>query len=511
VDALRPPEAEPTNPSSSHSGVTRRVALKGAAAAAMAVGTLELVGKVAHLPNRAGAAEAGAGAGPAAAGALPDIQFDIGNFIAPARSLGGVLMQLPPVNTVFLTARLLRRPGRADQAELARAMNTLEATYPFSASGLITFISYGLPYFRRLPASIVSSAIPRLRLNNARSALEEAVPSPTDVSTANPTITKQRFNVPVRIERNDILVTLRSDSQAIIQDAIAWLGGSNRLRGRQVGSPAFGGLLQLTSSRAMFTGLGLPRNVAAQADLPFTRFLHPESPMWMGFADQQVNAAGPASICTFAGNASSRLTTARPGDYFDNGSIQHLSHVILDMRQFFDMDANNVPGDDAVFTERVQYMFHSPAIDPGNADQLTDSGGPAFLPNDNLGPNYARQTAQGIGTEDNERRIGHLSTLQRSSRAADGTPVHIRMDGPGFDTMDVPGGTREPKLQFTAFVPTAEFFARMRRNQASLDLATEFEIDEDENGLERFLTATRRQNFLIPSRRHRAFPLVEFL
>jgi len=29
------------------------------------------------------------------------------------------------------------------------------------------------------------------------------------------------------------------------------------------------------------------------------------------------------------------------------------------------------------------------------------------------------------------------------------------------------------------------------------------------NGLERFITATRRQNFLIPPRRNRAFPLVE--
>ena len=31
----------------------------------------------------------------------------------------------------------------------------------------------------------------------------------------------------------------------------------------------------------------------------------------------------------------------------------------------------------------------------------------------------------------------------------------------------------------------------------------------EDNGLERFLTATRRQNFLVPPRRHRAFPLTE--
>ena len=177
---------------------------------------------------------------------------------------------------------------------------------------------------------------------------------------------------------------------------------------------------------------------------------------------------------------------------------------------FFDLDASNTPGDDAVFTERVQYMFHSPAIDPGNPDQLTDGGGPAFLPNENRGPDYARRTAQGIGTEAGEHRLGHLSTLQRSSRATDGTPIHIRMDGPGFDGMDVPGGVPTPKLQFTVFVPTADFFTTMRRNAASLDLAAEFGVDDDENGLERFLTATRRQNFLVPPRRHRAFPLVEF-
>jgi len=230
----------------------------------------------------------------------------------------------------------------------------------------------------------------------------------------------------------------------------------------------------------------------------------------MGFADQQVNASGPPSICTFAGNGSARLTTSLAGQYFDNAAIQNLSHDILDMLQFFDMASpTSTPGDDAVFTERVQYMFHSPAINAGNADQLTDGGGPSFLPNQNRGTGYARQTAQGIGTEDNEHRMGHLSCLQRSSRAADGTPIHMRIDGPGFDNLDVPNGSNQPKLQFSVFLPTADFFRTMRINQASLDLQNQFAVEEEENGLERFLTATRRQNFLIPPRRHRSFPLVE--
>jgi hypothetical protein len=60
------------------------------------------------------------------------------------------------------------------------------------------------------------------------------------------------------------------------------------------------------------------------------------------------------------------------------------------------------------------------------------------------------------------------------------------------------------------FVPTAEFFRDLREKESSFDLAQQFDVEEVENGLERFLTATRRQNFLCPPRRSRAFPLVEF-
>ncbi|HEX3389682.1 MAG TPA: hypothetical protein VHT94_11650, partial [Streptosporangiaceae bacterium] len=275
-------------------------------------------------------------------------------------------------------------------------------------------------------------------------------------------------------------------------------------------------LLTFTSSRHMFTQAGLPRALALQSRLPYARYMSPESPMWMGFSDQQVSASGPAAICTFAGHPSARFSDAVAGDYFDHGSIQHLSHDILDLLQYYDMDtATSAPGRDGAFVQRVQYVFHAPNIVPGNTDQLTDGGGPVFLPNTNHGPGYARRTAQGIGTSidfrtgQREHRMGHLSCLQRSSRATDGTPVHIRMDGPGFDTMDVPDGSRQPKLQFTVFVPSADFFSRLRVNQASLDLQRQFRVPETKNGLDRFITATRRQNFLCPPRRHRAFPLVE--
>jgi hypothetical protein len=439
---------------------------------------------------------------------LPDIQFDIGAFIAPAQTISGVPVRFGPVFTRFVTLALSRNPSQGDQEILAEALETVESRYPFSPQGLFTFVAYGIPYFERLPGGmrgpLVRRHLPRLRANANRFALEEAVPSPTDVSPQNPGITKQTFNVPVRIEHNDVLLTLRSDVLGHTADVLAWLvNGSNRLAGKALRSPQFHGLFRITSNRVMFQQIGLPRKVADQNHLSFAADVNQQSPMWMGFADQHTDGSGPAEITTFQGNRSARLTTSRPGDYFANGAIQHLSHVIQDLEQFY------APPDEP-FTERVQYLFRSDPIPAlGNTDQFTDGGGPAFLRNVFQGTDDALRNAEAINTFEGQHRMGHLAALQRSSRAADTTPIHIRMDGPGFDSLDVPNGSNQPKLQFTVFVPTADFFATMRRNQASLDLVTQHGVADENNGLERFITATRRQNFLVPPRRHRAFPLLE--
>ena len=231
----------------------------------------------------------------------------------------------------------------------------------------------------------------------------------------------------------------------------------------------------------------------------------------MGFLDQQTNGSAPsAAVVTFAGTSHAHLTSAKPGDYFDNGAILHLSHNIEDLAQFYDENPPNGT-DPETFTERVQYMFRSdPIPSTGNAsDQFTNGGGPAYFNNVFRGTGDTARNAKAVKTFQSQPRMGHLCALQRSSRASDGTPLHIRNDGPGFDSMDVPGGSTQPKLQFAVFVPTADFFRLMRVNQASLDLVNEFGVDPSDNGLERFLTATRRQNFLVPPRRNRAFPFAE--
>ena len=404
-----------------------------------ALGTLAVLERLAWVPQRDASA------------ALPtpgDVQFDLDPFIAPPVLLDGAPVRFGPIHTVFATAQLASAPTRDDQLVFQDALATIEQAYPWRPDGVFTHVAYGLPYFWKLPPGLFALHVPRLMRSTGQFVLEEAVPGPTDVHPGNPQVRKVRFHVPLRIERNDLLITLRGDDPARLADVLGWLGGSDALAGRRVASPRLRAGLSFTTSRAMFVQMGLPRKLAAAHRLPFAEQLHPRSPEWLDGLWMDSPEVGAEAV-TFAGSADAQgadLTTARPGDYFDHGAIQHLSHDILDLQQFYSSDEPADGGE--TFAERVRCAFRSP-------------------PSDHLYAGTARR------------------------------PMHRRVQGPGFDAMDVPGGSHEPKLQFSIFVPMSELCAAGRAREAELDL--------------RCRTVTRRQNFLVPPRRHRAFPLVEFV
>jgi hypothetical protein len=490
--------------------VSRRTLLRTGGAFAGALGTLALLEELAIVPERVSWAD------PSTL-AFPDVQFDLAPFMPAAQTIDGVPVAMPPIHTVFLTARLSRAPSKADQGRMESALTTIEANYPYAPGGAFTHVSYSDNYFARLPAAVVSANMPRTitfgSLPANQPVLKRAVPGPSDVAPGNQALELRRaeFNVPVRIESNDLLFTVRGDNASFVGDVVRWLSGSNQLKGRTVASPVFDAGMTITSSRAMFVQLGLPRNIAGREGLPFASFVNPFSSMWMGFVDQQVDASSPAADVTFVGAHGIKLTNAAAGSYFDNGSIQHLSHVLLDLQQFYLDGRPPEEGDPREpFSERIQYMFETPARVQEDADPFLDGGGPrnlgtrgAVLPNVFRGAGAARQSAIA------NARMGHIQQLHRSGRMPDGRPIHQRIDGPGFDAMDTTTGRNTAKLQFSAFMPSSDFFALLRRNQASLDLLNEFDLEEEDHGIERFITATRRQNYLIPPRRHRAFPLIE--
>ena len=545
---------------------------------------LKMTGGVALLLSQAALLERAATSvvRPAWAASFSDIQFSVGQFM-PANTYAGVntyndgagavTASFGPIYSLFSPIALTRTPTTADKTTLANALAQIEANFDASPSGLlIVSLSYGLPYFSRLPSSVVAANMPRLTQDTSRWVLEAAVAGPTDVvngvvqGAQNPP-PKQRFNVNVVLEQNDMLLHMRSDSIANLTNAVAWLQGSNNLHGKVITSPAFNGLFSFQTTRIQFMQPGMPRSVADQAAASNPNFyefhtrINPDSSMVMGFVDQQINSSAPnKATVTFVGDPGNvntqGFTTARAGDYFDNGSIIHFSHDIDDLYQFYQTAAQDPTGGGGEpFSERVQYMFRSNQTGGGsnffglpcqpNADEFTNGGGPAFVTNVFQGTNSAmlgaqakdgKATAQAntdpSATFTGEQRLGHESALQQTSRAADGTPLHIRMDGPGFDGMDVPAfqthpdmpsisvpvpaGTSQFKLQFFILVPTSEFFRQLRISAGAQTLFAEFGQPADptgvqfsDNGLERFITATRRQNFLVPPRRNRAMPLVE--
>jgi hypothetical protein len=543
--------------------LSRRGAIKAGFGVAVAA-QLAMIEQAAFTPMRAAADTTPAGGGGTT---FPAIQFDIGAFVAPPVTLndgaGNVTAGFGPVFAYFVPATLSRVPHGRDQSVLSSALNTIEDFYAYGPSGVIVHVSYGIPYFNMLPGgmngSLVQNYMPQLRSgrnpDGTTNALAEAVAMPTDVinglvggrNALVPNVTKDRFNVNVTIEKNHMLFQLRSDSVGNLNDVLAWLKGSNRLNGCAVSSPQFNGLINFQTTRVQFVQRGLPRQLADNNKFEYASRINPDSPMWMGFLDQQTNGAGPAAICTFAGNSSAQYTNKNASNYFGNGGIQHLSHDIEDLYQFYSLpnqDSRHPDGEDA--TERIMYMFRSNTTGtptglptPYNTnDQFKNGGCPAFVPNAFQGPNDALLNVTNAGGQFNPKdptgkqqtesftgvpRIGHESSLQRSSRAADGTPIHIRVDGPGLSSLDVPAfqdfpggknvaaGSVQPKLEFSIFMPTAESFRLMRVNSAAQDLQVAHpKLDPDDNGLERFITATRRQNFLIPPRNVRAFPLVEF-
>ena len=89
------------------------------------------------------------------------------------------------------------------------------------------------------------------------------------------------------------------------------------------------------------------------------------------------------------------------------------------------------------------------------------------------------------------------------------TAAACRSATPGRDGMsDGPAAG----VHFVVFNPSSDDFERVRLAMDGVlpdGTKLEFERGRDRQGFNSVLRTTHRQNFLVPPRRHRAFPLVE--
>jgi hypothetical protein len=453
--------------------ITRRGFLAGGAATALgAVGVYELVDRL-------------AGSAPARpAGKLLAEQ----HLLEGVRLVhqDGVEVLVPPLHHQVVTARITADPRslRDAQQHLESVLTGLEDDYAPTPAGLGVTVAWGLPYFDRLVGGQARRHLPYDR-RAAKPALLAARRFPSDPAETV-------------LEQNDVAVLLRSDVRAHIDDAVSRLRKSS--------------LLHVTSLRAGFAGGGfeggtsLPKTMAVAANVPGADLIPDTSELFLGFTSTQAAAFGPGKIANFE---TLGLVDLRGSDYFANGTHMHLSHVTEDLEAWYiNFD----------FDERVTTAFR-----PGlqvEPDVQTVAQGPEQA-----------QTAADVRRDFHRTgRIGHSASIQVTSRLAEakvgpdgthypkGTAIPIRAD---FNTLDNPFAYSDnPEeiqdgpaagIHFLVFNPSSDDFHRNRLAMDGVlpDGTLPLEPRDRNQGFNAVLRTTHRQNFLVPPRRHRSFPLAE--
>ena len=395
---------------------------------------------------------------------------------------------VPPLHHEVITARVaVARPDLGDaQRELARILQSLDAEYAPSPAGLGVTLAWGLPYFRRLVPDQMRRLLPHDRRAD-RPVLIDARRFPSD-----PPQTK--------LEANDVAILLRSDTRAHILDA------EKRLRDSK--------LFHFTSIRRGFAGGGfdggqsLPKKMALAAQIPGSDLIPDNSELFLGFTSTQKAGMGPGPIANFE---TLGYVDFRGSDYFRNGTHMHLSHIQEDVEAWYL---------NFEYDERVATAFR-PNLRVRQDTQTVPQG-----PKDVSTVGDVRRDYRSSG------RIGHSAAIQTTSRlqhdvvAADGsvfrkgTAIPVRAD---FNTLDNPfawsenaaeiGATPAAGVHFVVFNPTGDDFHRNRLAMDGVLPGTKipFKPRAREQGFNSVLSTTHRQNFLVPPRRHRSFPLAELL
>jgi hypothetical protein len=418
-------------------------------------------------------------------GGYPRGQYQIAEYGVQVRPdpESAVDVVIPPVWNLVITATLTRAPGLREQQRLEAALRAVEGAYPYSPAGVFALVAYGLPYFRAyIHPDLFAAHLPRM-------AIADAAPVTVDASAAPALLDAVRFasDPPATLlEANDVVFHLRSDVLDHLHDVQrALFGRSGTLAGQPTHAADIADLFHVTSVRTGFVGAGMPRRMAQQTHLKVATQIPPAAPLFMGFTSTQQMGEGKEVAVSFDGKRDpllQPLTTARPGDYFAGGTALHVSHMFEDLDAWYALS----------YDERAARMFHLNAVTtPGRITVETHW----------LNPNTTEIDAR------QNQVIGHNEAIQRGSRSAEGQALQLRVDFNTMDAMDT--AAPAPGLHFLAFTPGSQIFHQSRQAMDATDLAGRYGIPPHANGINAFLHVTRRQNFLVPPRAHRAFPLVE--
>jgi hypothetical protein len=281
-----------------------------------------------------------------------------------------------------------------------------------------------------------------------------------------------------------------------------------------------GDLFDVTSKRVGFLGRGfgttsVAKQLAMAAGVPGADRIPDRAQLMMGFTSTQTAALGPGNIPSF--ETLKGVTDQYPGGYFAGGCAMHLSHIYEDLDLWYKSFD---------YTNRVGRMFSPHTAVPSDPGTVTLPNGPSDV-----------STIEQVRADAVAGALGHNATLQQATRLAaavtdnygrtwpKGTPVPLRED---FNTIDNPfAWTSDPVrdrfsttgaagMHFVAFVPASSKFHAARNAMDGImpdgtDLRSAYNVDDAHIGINAAIRASHRQNYLIPPRAHRAFPLAELL
>ena len=465
--------------------LTRKQLLAGgvAAGALTAGGVYELVDQLTGSPKRP------------VAGALPPEQ----HLLQGVRVVedNRVEVVVPPLHHQLVTARIKVGESKREladaQAALEDALARLERAYEPTPAGLGVTVAWGLPYFRRFVPKLADEHIPvDLRATKTKAkpvrVLLDSIRFPSDPDD-------------MILEANDVAVLLRSDS-------LDHIGAGAKALFSDLD------VFEVTSIRKGFAGGGfeggqsLPKRMAVAAQVPGSFLIPDHSELFLGFTSTQKAGLGPPKI------ANVEELGFSPGGYFAQGTHLAVSHITEDLEAWY---VNFVHG------ERVATMFR-PGLKVGENVLTVPQGPRDVVDSARVERDYGRS-----------KQIGHSASLQTVSRLATtavgtsgavygpGTAIPHRAD---FNTLDNPffwsadpardamSETPAAGVHFVVFNPSSDDFNRGRLAMDGVlpdGTKLPFAPRDRGQGLNSILRTTHRQNFLVPPRRHRSFPLVELL
>ena len=457
---------------------TRRRFLGGAAATALGgAGIYGVVDRLVSAPKRPTVARTN----------LPREQH---SFSLESVDSEGVEVLVPPLHSEVVTATLSvdDRDLFTAQHDLEVALQKLDSEYAPVPAGLGVTLGWGLPYFSDRVAAQARRHLPFDR----RADKSVLLPSRRFPSDPNSTV----------LEHNDVAVLLRSDSRDHIDVAHKALFDELKI-------------FNVTSIRRGFAGGGfagkqsLPKKMAMAAGVPGADLIPDTSELFLGFTSTQKAGLGPRLI---ANHETLGYVDLRDG-YFHGGTHMHLSHITEDLEAWYlNFD----------FDERVLTAFQPGLTKVKQGAQTVPQG-----PKDVATVRELSRTFKETG------RFGHSASIQATSRLLQdvvgpdgtvypkGTAIPQRAD---FNTLDNPFAFSSDHVRddfktdpiagvhFVVFNPSGDDFERNRlAMDGVLPDGTKLEVGSRSRaqGFNSVLTTTHRQNFLVPPRLHRSFPLAE--